>query len=64
MIQFKTAYPLVQRVEHYFSKEGISANERSFEADGVLWTVEMSEKEAEAFIAFASLYERDGMSLL
>lgn len=61
---FKTAYPLVQRVEHYFSKEGIQAQERSFEADGVLWDVPMTKAQCQHFKEFASLYEREGLNLL
>lgn len=62
-IVFKTEYPLVQRVEHYFAKEGLESAERQFEADGVRWEVMMTEKEENAFKKFASLYEkREGLT--
>ena len=61
---FKTDYPLVQRMEHYFSKEKISVEARRFEADGVVWDVPMTTKERESFEVFASVYERDGFTRL
>jgi putative IMPACT (imprinted ancient) family translation regulator len=59
---FKTEYSLVQRVEHYFAKQGLESGERQFEADGVRWEVMMTQKEEGAFKEFASLYEREGLS--
>jgi uncharacterized YigZ family protein len=59
---FKTEYPLVQRVEHYFAKQGLESGERQFEADGVRWEVMMTQKEESAFKEFASIMEGEELS--
>jgi len=60
----KTAYPLVPRFEHYTTHQGVSIKGRDFENDGVVWTLQMSEKEKEEFLFFAKEFERDGFTAL
>lgn len=57
-----TKYPLVPRFEHYTSTHGITILKRDFQSDGVVWQLEVSEAEKEAFLAFAHLFERDGFT--
>lgn len=60
----KTAYSLVPRFEHYTAQKSLHVNERVFEGDGVIWSLELSEEERKEFLAFASVFERDGFLLL
>jgi len=60
----KTAYPLVPRFEHFTSHQGVSIKGRDFENDGVVWTLQMSEKEKKEFLFFAKEFERDGFTAL
>lgn len=60
----KTAYPLVPRFEHYSAQKNLHVKKRQFENDGVLWELELSEAEKEAFLHFAHTFERDGFRAL
>ncbi|AFL69072.1 IMPACT family protein [Sulfurospirillum barnesii] len=60
----KTAYPLVPRFEHYALQHTLHVKERLFESDGVVWKLEISEAQKKEFLDFASLFEREGFSVL
>ena len=60
----KTDYPLVPRFEHYTLTHTLNVVKRVFESDGVMWEIELSEGEKEAFLHFASVFERDGFKRL
>jgi uncharacterized YigZ family protein len=62
-IKFTTDYSLVPRFEHFLEKENIFACKRSYEANGVVWSVDLSEAERKTFLDFATMFERDGFSL-
>ena len=59
-VKFKTTYPFVQRMEYYFGKENIESKNREFEADGVVWSVDLTSKQKEELYAFTSTFEREG----
>lgn len=63
-IKFFTQYSLVPRFEHFLDKEDLHVNNRTYEAQGIIWFMDLSQKEKELFLAFASLYERDGFKVL
>jgi uncharacterized YigZ family protein len=60
----KTDYPLVPRFEHYTTHHGLHVKNRVFENDGVVWELEVSETQKKEFLDFASLFEREGFSVL
>ena len=60
---FTCEYPLAPRFEHYCLTHGLLF-ERKFDVHNVLWTMQMSQEEKEAFLLFAHPFERDGFTLL
>lgn len=64
IVSFTTAYHLLPRFEHYMSTHNLAIVERAFQNEGVKWDVEFSKEEREAFLLFASIYERDGFKAL
>lgn len=64
ILMCKTAYPLVPRFEYYSAQKNLHVKKRQFENDGVLWELELSEAEKEAFLHFAHTFERDGFRAL
>ena len=60
----KTMYALIPRFEHYTLHHGLLVKERLFESEGVVWKLELSEVQKEAFLHFALGFERDGFTLL
>jgi len=63
-INFKTAYALVPRFGHFLEKENIATCKRNYESDGVSWELSLSQDERNIFLEFATLFERDGFTLL
>jgi len=63
-IKFSTIYSLVPRFEHFIDKEGLHVDNRSYEADGIVWFLHVSEKEKNGFLEFSSLFQRDGYQTL
>ena len=59
-LNFKTSYPLVQRIEYYLNKNDISSASRDFEAGGVLWKVNFTKEEKEDFLEFIKTFVIDG----
>lgn len=64
MLTCKTDYPLVPRFKHYSAQKNLHVKNRLFENDGVVWEMELSEAEKEAFLHFAEVFERDGFRVL
>jgi uncharacterized YigZ family protein len=60
---FTCEYSLVPRFEHYFLTHAL-VFERKFDVHNVIWTMQMSQEEKEAFLLFAHPFERDGFMLL
>ncbi len=60
----KTDYPLVPRFEYYTSQQDLHVKNRTFENDGVVWELELSEIQKKAFLDFAHGFERDGFRVL
>jgi len=63
-MKFSTIYSLVPRFEHYLEKESLIIENRNYEADGIVWSLSVSNKEKNNFLEFSSLYERDGFKVL
>lgn len=64
MLTCKTDYSLVPRFEYYSAQKNLHVKNRLFENDGVVWEMELSEAEKEAFLHFAEVFERDGFRVL
>ncbi|WP_331774412.1 IMPACT family protein [Sulfurospirillum sp. 1612] len=63
-VRFFTRYTLVARFEHFLKHEGIPFPKREYEGEGIVWELNLSERESASFLAFASSYERDGFHLM
>jgi len=63
-MKFSTIYSLVPRFEHFINKENLWVEDRSYEADGIVWSLHVSQKEKNTFMEFSSLFERDGFKIL
>lgn len=63
-MKFSTIYSLVPRFEHFLNKENLWVEDRSYEADGIVWSLYVSDKEKNTFMEFSSLFERDGFKVL
>jgi len=61
---FKINYALVPRFEYFIDKKNILTCGRDYEADGIVWKVDVSEDERVLFLEFASSFERDGFTIL
>ena len=62
-IKFSTIYSLVPRFEHFLEKEELHVEKREYEAEGIVWYMNLSEVERTNFLEFASMFERDGFKL-
>ena len=60
-LHFFTPYALVQRIEYWIEKEGVKVTNRSFEAEGVGWELELTAPQASALKDYAKNLERDGL---
>jgi len=60
-LHFFTPYTLVQRIEYWIEKEGVKVTNRSFEAEGVGWELELTALQASALKDYAQGLERDGL---
>jgi len=62
-IVFSTIYSLVPRFEYFINKEALHVTSKSYEAIDVIWSLSLSKEEEKNFLAFSSLFERDGFNL-
>ena len=63
-IVFSTTYSLVPRFEHFINKEALHVKSKSYEASRIIWSLHVSKVEEKTFLAFSSLFERDGFKAL
>lgn len=63
-IVFSTIYSLTPRFEHFINKEALHVKSKSYEASSVIWSLSLSKEEEKNFLAFSSLFERDGFKIL
>ncbi|WP_024954392.1 YigZ family protein [Sulfurospirillum arcachonense] len=62
-ISFFTQYGLVPRFEHFLEKNSFHIDRRTYEANGIIWHMNVSQKEKLDFLDFALCYERDGFNV-
>jgi uncharacterized YigZ family protein len=62
--KFSTIYSLVPRFEHFLDKEVLHVDKREYEADSIVWYMNLSTEEKNNFLDFASKFERDGFSII
>ena len=63
-VTFHTPYSLVPRFEHYVQHHDLHIEKRTFENDGVIWDIAMSEAEKNHFLHFAVDFRQDGFKEL
>ncbi len=63
VLSFFTIYHLAPRFEHYFEKESIEFKDRIFGAEGINWSINLSESQKSTFLDFALEFERDGFKI-
>ena len=62
--KFSTMYSLVPRFEHFLEKENLHVDRREYKSESVVWFLNLSKEEQTIFLEFASMFERDGFSIL
>ena len=62
--KFSTIYSLVPRFEHFLEKESLYVDKREYKSESVIWFLNLSKEEQNLFLEFASMFERDGFSIL
>ncbi len=62
--KFSTIYSLVPRFEHFLEKENLYVDRREYKSESVVWFLNLSKEEQNLFLEFASMFERDGFSIL
>jgi uncharacterized YigZ family protein len=62
--KFSTIYSLVPRFEHFLEKESLHVDKREYKSESVIWFLNLSKEEQNLFLEFASMFERDGFSIL
>lgn len=61
-VNFKVPYNLIQRCEHFFKTNSFPNGQREYNENGVLWKMDMSEKQKDIFLSFAKEFEHDGLT--
>ncbi len=51
-VVLETPYALVKRYEHFFTQQGIDFGKRDFNAEGVVWHLQLSEEEQKVLKSF------------
>ena len=64
IFKFSTIYSLVPRFEHFLDKESLHVDSRNYNLDNISWVLNLSQKEKNIFLEFATTYERDGFRVL
>ncbi len=63
-LDFFTIYSICDRFEHFIKKEGLEIIKKEYLADGVEWSLRLSEVEKSKFLDFATSYKRGVFKLL